>query len=87
MHRDKVWVNSFVSLGVCGLFLLLGALWHSAFFIVAAFSASIAAISAIFAFTKPGKIELDHRVKHGGLGFMSDERSESTSATEMRMSK
>lgn len=51
-RRDKVWVNSIV----CGLgtvlFLLLGAIWHAAFLIVALFTAIIGAISAYMAFTK-----------------------------------
>ena len=51
-HSDKVWVNSIVTAAATLLFLILGLGWHSAFYLVAAFSAIVSLGSAYTAMTK-----------------------------------
>lgn len=48
-HKDKMWVNSIVSAAATVFFLLLGALWHPAFLLVALFGGLITAGSAYMA--------------------------------------
>jgi hypothetical protein len=48
VHSEKAVVNSYVSVGVAVVFLLLGVAWHSAFLMVALFAVGI----AIFGFSK-----------------------------------
>jgi hypothetical protein len=69
IHRDKVWVNSMVCSAFAVFFLLLGAMWHTSFFIVSAFAFLVSAISAYIAMVRKSKKDLDQQVDHGGLGY------------------
>jgi hypothetical protein len=49
VHKDKIWINSLVCGAAAVVFFVLGSLWHSAFFIVAAFATIVCLISLYLA--------------------------------------
>jgi|GEM_PF-465448 len=68
IYRDKVIVNSVVAAASSIVFLLLGAAWHPAFFLVSLFAMAIGGFSVLKAIGSQKQPEPDDLMNHGGLG-------------------
>lgn len=67
IYSDKVIVNAFVCAAAAIVFLLLGAAWHPAFFLVALFTVAVGATSILKVTSSKKEPLPDELMDHGGL--------------------
>ncbi len=67
IYQDKIIVNAFVCAAAAIVFLLLGAAWHPAFFLIALFTVGVGVVSVLKSAASKKAAVPDDLMDHGGL--------------------
>ncbi|MBC7531243.1 MAG: hypothetical protein H7318_06665 [Oligoflexus sp.] len=80
VYHDKVMINAYVSAAASILFLLLGAMWHPAFLLIALFSMGVAALSLYASIKKKAEKE-EEELRKLSASHSTDKDKKSTTTT------